>query len=75
MGQMRALAVAGALAAFGLGAWVPTSLAYSPSGAAAYADDWANACNPYDGICYGDDCTAFVSKALYLGGRLHAGCQ
>jgi len=47
---------------------VPKALGYNPSAAAVYADDWATACNFSDGNCYGDDCAAFVSKALYYAG-------
>jgi hypothetical protein len=43
---------------------------YDRAGAADYADEWATDCNPTDGICYGNDCTAFVSKAMYWGGNL-----
>ena len=41
---------------------------YSPDAAAGYAANWYNGCNPSWGGCYGDDCTDFVSQALYAGG-------
>lgn len=67
---MRRLCVACLVAVLTLAAAPTASLAYSPSGAAAYADShWSSCGVPNTYPCISPtDCTAFVSAAMHTGG-------
>jgi len=57
------------LVALVLAALAPrATLAYNPTAAASYADQWAATSNPSYPVFTGDDCTNFVSQALHAGG-------
>jgi cell wall-associated NlpC family hydrolase len=57
---------------------VTPTLAYNPTAAAQYADQWSNNDNAHPlrnpaYRSYGDDCTNFVSQALHAGGYPYTG--
>lgn len=64
------IAMVGILASVGLGLWAaPATLAYNPTAAAAYADQWVLSSSWCSGrTCFSNDCANFVSYALHYGG-------
>lgn len=70
--RMRCLVVLGVFLMIGLSPTV-SALAYNGGAAASYADQWWNYYNPIWPIMRGDDCTNFVSQALYNGGDTMVG--